>query len=66
MNGFWQGQTSFDGVLDEESDSKYLMLAAGFGWSNENVQTLLEYQVTVSGKNINATDTLLLTLIYTF
>jgi hypothetical protein len=66
MNGFWQDRSKLDGVLTDDTDSKYLLLVPGVGWSNEKIQTLVAYQFSVSGKNTNATDSLVLTMVYTF
>lgn len=65
-NGFYQGKTDLDGTKVDNSNSEYLMLTPGIGWSNDKVQTLLAYQRIVSGKNTDAIAALVLTLVYTF
>lgn len=65
-NGFYQGKTELDGTKIDDSNSEYLMLTPGIGWSNDQVQTLLAYQRIVSGKNTGASTALVLTLVYTF
>ena len=65
-NGFYQGKTELAGTKIDETNSEYLMLTPGIGWSNDNLQTLLAYQRIVSGKNTEATEALVLTLVYTF
>jgi hypothetical protein len=66
VNGFYQGKTDLDGTKIDDSNSEYLMLTPGIGWSNDQVQTLLAYQQIVSGKNTDATAALVLTLVYSF
>ena len=65
-NGFYQGETDLAGTKMDDSNSEYLMLTPGIGWSNDQVQALLAYQRIVSGKNTDATAALVLTLVYTF
>ena len=65
-NSFYQGKTDLDGAKIDDSNSEYLMLTPGIGWSTDKVQTLLAYQSIVSGKNTDATEALVLTMVYTF
>jgi len=65
-NGFLQGDKKEDGAKVSASDINYLTIAPGIGWSNDKFQTLLTYQRVVKGKNIDANDSIVLTLVYTF
>lgn len=65
-NAFWQGDTRQAGRLLPASDVKYLTVVPGIGWSNDKIQTLLAYQMVVTGANTNANDSIVLTCVYTF
>jgi hypothetical protein len=65
-NGLYQGNTKQDGVKDPASDVRSLTLSPGIGWSNDCIQTLVSYQRTVSGRNTDANDSLVMTFVYTF
>jgi hypothetical protein len=66
INGFQQDSTKENGGKIADSDSNSLAATAGFGWSNDKIQTLLGYQRTLIGKNTNANDSVVLTCVYTF
>lgn len=66
FNGFLQGDKKQDGVKTPASDIQYLNIAPGIGWSNAKIQTLLAYQRTLTGTNIDANDSVILTFVYTF
>lgn len=66
FNGFLQGDKKQDGDRVPVSDINYLTLAPGIGWSNDKIQTLLAYQRTLAGTNIDANDSVVITFVYTF
>jgi len=66
LNGYAQGDQEENGVKIPSSDSQSLAIAAGVGWSNEKIQTLLVYQRTLTGTNSDANDSAVLTLVYGF
>lgn len=66
LNGFMQGDKKQDQERIPSSDIGYLILSPGIGWSNNKIQTLLAYQRTVSGVNVDANDSLVVTFVYTF
>jgi hypothetical protein len=65
-NGFYQGDKKEDGERVPASDSASVALSPGIGWSNDRVQTLIAYQRTVWGTNVDANDSVMATVIYTF
>lgn len=65
-NGFLQGDKRENGAKVSASDINYLMVVPGIGWSNDKVQTLLSYQRTITGKNTDANDAVVLTCVYAF
>lgn len=66
INGFKQGGTKEDGGKVADSDSDSLAASAGFGWSNDTIQTLFGYQKALAGKNTDVNDSVFLTCVYTF
>jgi len=66
FNGFLQGDKKEDGENVPASDIKYLSITPGIGWSNDNIQTLLAYQRTITGINTDANDSVVLTFVYAF
>jgi len=66
VNGFLQGDKKENGERIPASDIRYLTIAPGIGWSNDKIQTLLVYQRTVTGTNIDANDSVVLTCVYAF
>ncbi|MFA5393283.1 MAG: transporter [Candidatus Ratteibacteria bacterium] len=66
INGFQQDGTKEDGGKVADSDGNFLAATAGFGWSNDNIQTLLGYQRVLTGENADANDSVILTCVYTF
>lgn len=64
-NNYIQGKTKADGESIPESNSDYYAWVIGFGWSNENFQTLLAWQESFKGTNTTASDLLVLTFTYT-
>jgi hypothetical protein len=65
-NGYLQGDTRQDGQRVPSTDSSYLTISPGIGWSCEKVQFLLAYQRVVAGINTDANDSVVLTGVYTF
>ncbi len=65
-NGFYQGDAKENGARVPASDSASLVLSPGIGWSNDRIQTLIAYQRTVWGTNVDANDSVVATFIYTF
>lgn len=65
-NGFLQPDKKNNGDKIPASDISYLTIATGIGWSNSKIQTLLAYQRVLSGTNIDANDSIVLTLVYAF
>lgn len=66
VNGLLQGDRSGDGSKIASSDSRYITIAPGIGWSNDKIQTLMVYQRVVAGENADANDSLVLTCVYAF
>lgn len=66
FNGFKQGEIIADGVSIVDTNSDYIMMAPGIGWSNETVQTLIAWQRTMSGTNTDKYNTLILTAVIGF
>jgi hypothetical protein len=65
-NGFAQGKTAIEGTTIDDTNSSYIVFGPGIGWSNDQVQTLLALQTTTSGKNADAINSWVFTLIYNF
>lgn len=66
FNGYQQGDMWQDSKPISDSDIGYFSMASGIGWSNAKLQTLLAYQRTLTGANIDANDSLILTFVYSF
>ncbi len=66
FNGFKQGETEWNGVFAIDTNSEYMLMAPGIGWSNEKIQTLIAWQRTLSGTNIDKNNTLVLTAVFGF
>lgn len=65
-NGFIQGDKKADGAYVPASDVQFLNIAPGIGWSTGSVQTLLAYQRTLAGTNVDVNDSVIFTFVYTF
>jgi hypothetical protein len=65
-NGYVQADSRQDGSRTPSTSSSYLTISPGIGWSCQAVQFLLAYQRVVCGVNVDATDSVVLTAIYTF
>ncbi|MDD2680331.1 MAG: transporter [Candidatus Omnitrophica bacterium] len=65
-NGYLQGDTWSDGGRTPGTSTQYLNICPGIGWSNDKIQTLIAYQRTLVGKNMDANDSVILTCVYTF
>ncbi|MFC1485450.1 transporter [Candidatus Latescibacterota bacterium] len=63
-NGLVQGKTRIEGDNMQDSDGTSFTVVPGIGWSNEQIQTLFAYQRTVFGKNSDAFDSVVFTLVY--
>jgi hypothetical protein len=66
LNGYLQADTKQDGELTPSTNTEYLTLAPGIGWSCDKLQLLLAYQRVVAGINADANDSVVLTGTYTF
>jgi hypothetical protein len=66
LNGFIQGDKAQNGEKQASSDIKSFSGAAGIGWSNNMIQTLLAYQRTLIGTNVDANDSVVITFVHTF
>jgi len=66
FNDYRQGDLWRDGKPISDSDIGYFSMASGIGWSNDKVQTLLAYQRALTGADIDANDSLILTCVYSF
>jgi len=66
VNGLSQTDKKVNGGMVPASDSGSLAFASGIGWSNDRIQTLIAYQRTLLGTNVDANDSFVLTFIYTF
>ncbi len=65
-NGFSQGKTSVEGTTAEDTNYSYVIFGPGIGWSNDQIQTLIALQTTTSGKNTDAVNSWIFTVIYSF
>lgn len=63
---FLQGDKRLDGARIPSSNINYLTVSPGIGWSCSKVQMLLAYQRVVLGTSIDANDSAVFTLVYTF
>jgi hypothetical protein len=66
VNGLSQTDKKVNGQMVPDSDTGSLTLASGFGWSNDRIQTLIAYQRTLLGTNVDANDSIVVTFVYTF
>ena len=66
VNNLLQGDKWVDGGRVSSSDTRYLTVCPGIGWSNDKIQFLLAYQRMVWGINADANDSVILTGVYTF
>ncbi|MDD5669274.1 MAG: hypothetical protein PHE58_04500 [Candidatus Omnitrophica bacterium] len=66
INGFMQGDRKDAGDRVPATDTGYVMVAPGIGWSNDKIQTLLCYQRVLAGTNCDANDSVAVTFVYTF
>lgn len=65
-NGFLQGDKWQDGDRQSSTDIRYLTIAPSIGWSCDKIQALLAYQRVVTGTNVDANDSVVVTCVYTF
>ena len=65
-NWLKQGDRRYDGYLLPASDVGQMLLCPGIGWSDEKIQTLIAYQRTLAGTNVDVNDSLVFTFTYTF
>ncbi len=64
FNGLVQGKTKLAGGTISGTDSRVLAGAAGAGWSNDTVQMLAAWLRTLTGKNTDAVDSVVFTVVY--
>lgn len=48
------------------SDMHQLLMSPGIGWSNDKIQTLLAYQRTIAGSNVDVNDSIIFTFVLIF
>lgn len=60
------GDDRLDGELKPASDMQQMIIAPGIGWSNDKIQTLLAYQRTIAGSNVDVNDSLVFTFVLVF
>jgi len=65
-NFFKQGDRRYDGYLVPASDVGQMLICPGIGWSDDKIQTLIAYQRTLTGTNVDVNDSLVFTFTYTF
>ncbi len=65
-NGIQQDNIKEESRRVRSSGVDSFIVATGFGWSSEKIQTLLGYQRVVAGKNTDANDSVVLTAIFSF
>jgi hypothetical protein len=65
-NGYWQAASKIQGNEAAETNNNYLSMCAGFGWSNDKVQTLLAYQRSIIGQNTVVNNGVVFSLVYSF
>ena len=66
FNSILQADRKKDGSRIPGTAVKSLVIAPGIGWSCQKIQTLLVYQRTLIGTNVDANDSAVLTCVYTF
>lgn len=66
FNGFLQGDKKQSASPVPATDINYLTIGPGIGWSNEKIQTLIAYQRVLIGTNTDASDSLVVTFVYSF
>ena len=66
VNGLSQTDKKVNGGMIPDSDTASLVFSPGIGWSNDRIQTLIAYQRTLLGTNVDANDSIVATFIYTF
>lgn len=60
------GDKKKDGELVPASDIHQVQAAPGIGWSNDKIQTLLAYQRTIAGTNVDVNDSIVFTFVLVF
>ena len=65
-NGFLQGDKRQNGARTPDSNINYFTIVPGIGWSNDKIQTLIAYQLVLTGTNTDANDSMVFTVVYTF
>jgi hypothetical protein len=66
LNAFVKGDDRIDGNVNPDSDSAYLNISPGIGWSNNKIQTLFAWSRTIAGTNTDVNDSLVFTFVCTF
>jgi hypothetical protein len=66
VNGCTQTDKWEDGQRTPSTNTSYLAVSPGIGWSCDKLQLLLAYQRIVAGVNADANDSLVLTGVYAF
>jgi len=61
-----QGDKREDGNRIPDSNQRSLTICPGIGWSSDKIQTLLAYQRTIAGTNMDVNDSFVFTFAYTF
>ena len=66
LNSSIQGDRKEDGTYVPASDVNSLVFSPGIGWSCNQVQTLIAYQRTIVGTNVDVNDSIVFTFACTF
>lgn len=66
FNGLLQGDKKQDGSKVPATDVKSFTMGTGIGWACNKVQTLLAYQRTLAGTNVDANDSVVFSFVYMF
>ena len=60
------GDKKMDGLLMPATDITQVQISPGIGWSNDRIQTLLAYQRTIAGTNVDVNDSIIFTFVRVF
>ena len=66
VNGLLQGDKREVGTFVPNSNKNQLAISPGIGFSTEKIQILLAYQRILTGENVDANDSAIFTVVYTF
>jgi hypothetical protein len=66
LNSFHKADRRDNSDYVPASDSVYLNISPGIGWSSKDIQTLISYQRTIAGINTDVNDSFVATFVLTF